>query len=75
MKIALKLSYLGTAYHGWQRQNNGVTIQQRIEEAIQKTCGVKVSVSGCGRTDAGQNVRLAARLTGFKIDIKSESKI
>ncbi|MBQ2650202.1 MAG: tRNA pseudouridine(38-40) synthase TruA [Clostridia bacterium] len=53
MTIALKLSYLGTAYHGWQRQKNGVTIQQKIEEAIEKTCGQKVSVSGCGRTDAG----------------------
>lgn len=53
MNIALKLSYLGTAYHGWQRQKNGVTVQQRIEEAIQKTCSVTVPVSGCGRTDAG----------------------
>ena len=53
MTIALKLSYLGTAYHGWQRQKNGVTIQQKIEEAIEKTCGQKVSVSGCVRTDAG----------------------
>lgn len=53
MTIALKLSYLGTAYHGWQRQKNGVTVQQKIEEAIEKTCEAKVSVSGCGRTDAG----------------------
>jgi len=66
MKIALKLSYLGTAYHGWQRQNNGVTIQQRIEEAIQKTCGVKVSVSGCGRTDAG--VHAEAYIASVRMD-------
>ncbi len=50
---ALKLSYLGTAYHGWQRQKNGVTVQQRLEEAVEKTCSVKAHVSGCGRTDAG----------------------
>ena len=66
MKIALKLSYLGTAYHGWQRQNNGVTIQQRIEEAIQKTCGVKASVSGCGRTDAG--VHAEAYIASVRMD-------
>lgn len=53
MKIALRLSYLGTAYHGWQRQKNGVTVQQRLEEAIEKTCGRRAAVSGCGRTDAG----------------------
>lgn len=68
MNIALKLSYLGTAYHGWQRQKNGVTIQQLVEEAIEKTCGVKVSVSGCGRTDAG--VHAEGYVASFKADCR-----
>ena len=53
MKTALVLSYLGTDYHGWQRQNNALTIQQLMEEAWEKTCGRAVYISGCGRTDAG----------------------
>ena len=53
LKKALILSYLGTAYHGWQRQKNGMTIQQKLEEAIESVCNVKTPLSGCGRTDAG----------------------
>lgn len=57
MKKAFVLSYLGTAYHGWQRQANTDTVQQRIEEAVLKVCGHSVYVSGCGRTDAGVHAR------------------
>lgn len=47
------VEYDGTAYCGWQRQENGVTIQQMLEEAIQLITGEKVAVIGSGRTDAG----------------------
>ena len=57
MKTALVLSYLGSEYHGWQRQNNALTIQQLVEEAWEKTCGKAVYVSGCGRTDAGVHAK------------------
>ena len=57
MKTALVLSYLGTDYHGWQRQNNALPIQQLMEEAWEKTCGRAVYISGCGRTDAGVHAK------------------
>ena len=57
MKKALVLSYLGTEYHGWQRQKNAATIQQTIEEAFERLTGQSVYVSGCGRTDAGVHAR------------------
>ncbi|MBQ7492508.1 MAG: tRNA pseudouridine(38-40) synthase TruA [Clostridia bacterium] len=57
MKTALILSYLGTGYHGWQRQENAMTIQQLLEEAWEKTCGGKAYLSGCGRTDAGVHAK------------------
>ncbi len=47
------VEYDGSAYRGWQRQKNGVSIQQVLEEAIKKITGQKVSVIGSGRTDAG----------------------
>ena len=47
------VEYDGTAYCGWQRQENGITIQQVMEEAIQLITGEKVAVIGSGRTDAG----------------------
>jgi len=49
----LIVEYDGTAYCGWQRQENGLSIQQVLEEAIQLITGEKVSVIGSGRTDAG----------------------
>jgi tRNA pseudouridine38-40 synthase len=47
------VEYDGSAYRGWQRQKNGVSIQQVLEEAIKKITGQKVAVIGSGRTDAG----------------------
>lgn len=57
MNIALVLSYDGTAYHGWQVQKNGASIQQTLTEAIARLLGCETSVSGVGRTDAGVHAR------------------
>ena len=51
--IALRLAYDGTAYHGWQTQRTEVTVQETLEEAIEKVTGAHSHVTGCGRTDAG----------------------
>ena len=53
MKIKLTLSYDGTHYCGWQRQKNGVSVQETVENAIFSLTGEKVSATGSGRTDAG----------------------
>ena len=47
------VEYDGAAYCGWQRQKNGVSIQQLLEEAIAKIISEKVAIVGSGRTDAG----------------------
>ena len=51
------LSYDGAAYHGWQIQPNGVSIQQRLNEALSLLLRREVSVTGAGRTDTGVNAR------------------
>ena len=51
--IALRLSYAGTAYHGWQVQKDQVTVAETLENALTRLCGHNVKVTGCGRTDAG----------------------
>jgi tRNA pseudouridine38-40 synthase len=68
------VEYDGSAYRGWQRQKNGVSIQQVLEEAIKKITGQKVSVIGSGRTDAGVHAlnqvasfRCATKLTANSI--------
>ena len=51
--IQLIIEYEGGAYCGWQRQINGLSIQQVIEESIGRVTGQEVRVTGSGRTDAG----------------------
>ncbi len=53
LRIKLILEYNGEKYCGWQRQTNGISIQQHVEQAIKKLTGVKTAVTGAGRTDAG----------------------
>jgi len=47
------IEYDGTIYAGWQVQPNGKAIQNKIERAIEKFCGVKTPTQAAGRTDAG----------------------
>jgi len=51
-KYAVRVSYLGTNYAGWQKQNDVTSIQQCIEESL-LNLGENCSVTGAGRTDAG----------------------
>ncbi len=57
MNIKLTLNYMGTAYHGWQRQQNAVTVQQTLEDAFASLTGIHTPFVGCGRTDAGVHAR------------------
>ena len=67
--IKLILQYDGTAYHGWQTQENSVTVQQTVEDAIKKLTGVRPKLCGCGRTDTGVHARK------YVCNFKTESKI
>ena len=49
--IALFLTYVGTAYHGWQVQKNEVTVAETLEQAAAAVVGHPVKFTGCGRTD------------------------
>ena len=51
--LKLTIAYDGTAYVGWQRQANGVSVQALIEDAFAPLLGVRPTVAGAGRTDAG----------------------
>ncbi len=56
--IALKLTYVGTAYHGWQIQKNAVTVEETLEHALASVVGHPVKCTGAGRTDAGVHARV-----------------
>lgn len=52
-RVVLKISYLGTAYHGWQVQPNGITIQEEMQNALEKMYKKRLDLTGCSRTDSG----------------------
>lgn len=53
MRVMLVVAYDGTDYCGWQIQPNGVTIEQRLNEALTDLLQEPISVTGASRTDAG----------------------
>jgi tRNA pseudouridine38-40 synthase len=52
-RYKLTIEYDGTGFVGWQRQANGLSVQEALETAIARFCGERVTVHGAGRTDAG----------------------
>ena len=56
-RILLNISYDGTAYHGWQVQPNGITVQEVLQNALETLLGERVKVTGCSRTDAGVHAK------------------
>jgi tRNA pseudouridine38-40 synthase len=53
MKILLHISFIGTNYCGYQVQPNGITIQQKLNEAAERLFGYPCDIVGCSRTDSG----------------------
>lgn len=56
-RVLLTIAYDGTNYHGWQVQPNGITVQECMQNALEKLLGQKPSLTGCSRTDAGVHAR------------------
>ncbi|MBR8827422.1 MAG: tRNA pseudouridine(38-40) synthase TruA [Gomphosphaeria aponina SAG 52.96 = DSM 107014] len=62
-RVALVIQYLGTRFHGWQRQAQGETVQSALETALANVLEHPVTLHGAGRTDAG--VHAAAQVAHF----------
>ena len=56
-RILLTIAYDGTNYHGWQVQPNAVTVQEVLQNSIEKLLGKRIAVTGCSRTDAGVHAK------------------
>lgn len=52
-RLALGLAYRGQAYHGWQSQPDGLTVQDRVEQALTAFADQAITTVCAGRTDAG----------------------
>ena len=67
--LKVTIAYRGTAYHGFQRQNNAVTVQEVLERALSKVLNEPVTVTGCSRTDTGVHANM------FCLNVKTSSSI
>lgn len=67
--IKLIIEYDGTNYYGWQKQNDKVTIQGTLEEAVRNLTKEENEILGCSRTDSGVHAR------GFVATFKTESTV
>ncbi len=54
----IRLSYLGTGFHGWQIQSGSPTIQQTLEEALSLLIREEIRLTGAGRTDTGVHAKI-----------------
>lgn len=56
--LLLTLCFDGSAYHGWQVQENAVTVQSTLQDAVHRILGVRENIIGCSRTDAGVHAEM-----------------
>lgn len=67
-RIRLIVAYDGTNYVGWQLQDNGVSVQQRLNEAALAITGEHIQLHGSGRTDSGVHAR--AQVAHFDTNVR-----
>lgn len=67
MRYFLQLAYRGTNYHGWQRQPNGLSVQEVLETALTTVLRQPTVIVGSGRTDAG--VHAGEQFAHFETDV------
>ena len=57
-RFFIYFSYKGTAYHGWQIQPNGISVQEVLTKALGTILRTEIEIVGAGRTDTGVHARL-----------------
>lgn len=67
--LLLSITYDGAGYHGWQIQENALTVQEAFQAALQKVTGLSEDLKACSRTDTGVHAR------EFCLSLKTESAI
>ena len=56
-RYLMKIKFDGTAYHGWQVQDNAKTVQEEVQNALESFLKYRPNVTGCSRTDSGVHAK------------------
>lgn len=70
--ILLTLCYVGTNYHGWQIQENAITVQSVFQTALSNVIKEDVDIKGCSRTDSGVHANMYCVSMKINSDIPCE---
>ena len=68
-RYLITLSYDGTAYHGWQIQPTGISVQEELQRALSMALRVETSVTGAGRTDTGVHAHMMTAHFDTDLDV------
>lgn len=74
-RLLLTIQYDGSAYHGWQVQKNAVSVQQVLQDAIEKVFTKRLDVKGCSRTDTGVHANMYCVSIDTDMSIDDESVV
>lgn len=73
MRFFLEIAYKGTPFHGWQIQENAVTVQGELERALEIIFKQEIQTLGSGRTDTG--VHAEQQFVQFEVEKIADSKV
>ncbi len=74
-RLLVTIRYDGSAYHGYQVQNNALTVQEVFQNAVEKVFGKRLDVKGCSRTDSGVHANMYCISFDTDMNISTESVI
>ena len=72
MRYLLTMRFCGGKYHGWQVQQNAVTVQQTVQDALERVFGRRPDLTGCSRTDSGVHANMFCAHFDMDTDIPAE---
>ena len=56
--LLLTICFDGTNYHGWQVQENAITVQRVLQDSLEQIIQKRENITGCSRTDAGVHANM-----------------
>jgi len=69
----IELTFNGASYHGWQIQNNAISVQAVVDKALSTILRQEIKTLGCGRTDTGVHAKqLFAHFDCLKVDVEKQ---
>ncbi len=74
-RLLITIRYDGSAYHGWQVQNNALTVQEVFQNAVEKVFNERLDVKGCSRTDSAVHANMYCLTIDTDMKIENENVV